>query len=204
MALFCWLAAIHTLAAVQRADVVELANGDREIRKLDRGKLTLKTDGIGTLSIEWDDVDRVTSAASYDVELPSGQRLFGSQERGDAGSVGIVTATGRERLPLGGIVRLTPLGETFCRPAGEGDQSVAEALPGVKFEWFKSNVRHTRVVVLNRCSPSVLRKTQLAYLANSDDRTATTEQRMARAPRMPITLRPVSVEEEGGAGGIPG
>ena len=61
----CWLAAVGT-ASAQKTDVVELRNGDRitcEIQKLARGKLTVKTDGIGTISIEWDDVERVRSTA---------------------------------------------------------------------------------------------------------------------------------------------
>jgi hypothetical protein len=40
-----------------KTDVVELRNGDRitcEIRKLERGKLTVKTDGLGTIAVEWD------------------------------------------------------------------------------------------------------------------------------------------------------
>jgi hypothetical protein len=63
--LACWLAATG-IASAQKTDVVELLNGDRvtcEIQKLSRGKLTVKTDGIGTISIEWDDVERVTSTA---------------------------------------------------------------------------------------------------------------------------------------------
>ncbi len=42
-----------------KTDIIELLNGDRitcEIQKLERGKLTVKTDGLGTISIEWNDV----------------------------------------------------------------------------------------------------------------------------------------------------
>lgn len=113
----CWLAAGGT-AAAQKTDIVELLNGDRitcEIQKLDRGKLTVKTDGIGTIAIEWDDVARVTSAASYDVELASGTRLIGSIERGDPRTLRLVTPSGAEELSLDAIVRAARLGRTFWK-----------------------------------------------------------------------------------------
>jgi hypothetical protein len=119
LALFWCLTAMAAPAAAQKkTDVVQLVNGDRltcEIRKLDRGKLTVKTDGMGTVSIEWDDVEWVTSTATYDVELSSGERLFGSLERGDPKQVHVVTASGQEGQPLGEIIRLAPLRGTFWR-----------------------------------------------------------------------------------------
>jgi len=117
LTLLCWLAAIAP-AAAQKTDVIELSNGDRitgEIQKLDRGKVTVKTDGIGTISIEWDDVAHVTSAATYDVELESGTRLLGTVARGDARTMDLVSASGTERLALGTVVRLARVGRTFWR-----------------------------------------------------------------------------------------
>src|SRR5262245_12793538 len=64
-----------------KTDVVTLVNGDRitaEIKGLDRGKLTVKTDAAGTIGIEWNKVRRVESPASYEVELTSGARLLGT------------------------------------------------------------------------------------------------------------------------------
>ena len=89
-ALVLLLLLADSAAGATKTDIVELLNGDRitcEFRKLERGKLTVKTDGIGTIAIEWDDVARVTSAASYDVELESGQRFFGSLARSDARTI---------------------------------------------------------------------------------------------------------------------
>ena len=74
-----------TAYAAAKTDIVELANGDRmtcEIKKLDRGKLTVKTDGLGTVSIEWDDIQHITSAQRFNVELASGERTVGSLGRG--------------------------------------------------------------------------------------------------------------------------
>lgn len=118
LALVMLLSSVGTAHAAPKTDIVELTNGDRitcEIRKLERGKLTVKTDGIGTISIEWDDVERVTSTASFDIELASGRRVFGSLARGDAGTVDVATSSGTERLPLADIVRITPIGGTFWR-----------------------------------------------------------------------------------------
>ncbi len=74
-------------AFAAKTDIVELINGDRitcEIKKLDRGKLTVKTDGLGTISIEWDDIQHITSPMRFNVELATGERTFGSLGRGDA------------------------------------------------------------------------------------------------------------------------
>jgi hypothetical protein len=104
--------------AATKTDVVELANGDRitcEIRRLERGKLTVKTDGIGTISIEWDDISRVSSAAAYDVEQASGRRVFGTLVRADVRSVDVVSGGTIERLSLSSIVRISPLGGTLWR-----------------------------------------------------------------------------------------
>ena len=113
----CSLSAVVP-AAAKKTDIIELVNGDRitcEIQKMDRGKVTAKTDGLGTLSIEWDDVVRVSSIAVYDVELESGTRLAGSLSRGDAYTVVLLSGLSKERLELGKIVRLTRLGRTFWR-----------------------------------------------------------------------------------------
>jgi hypothetical protein len=131
--------------AADKTDVVELVNGDRitcEIRKLDRGKLTVKTDGIGTLSIEWDDVAFVTSPSSFDIELATGERAYGSLVRGDARSVDVVGGTGTERLPLGAIVRISPLGGTFWRRLdGAIDAGFSFAQANVQTQWtFNTSV----------------------------------------------------------------
>jgi hypothetical protein len=128
------------LAAAQaKTDIIELRNGDRitcEIRKLERGKLTVKTDGIGTIAIEWDDVQRVTSKASYDVELMTGVRVFGSLERGDADMVVVSTSSGSERLTLATIVRISPVGGTiWSRMDGSVDAGFSFTQANVQTQW---------------------------------------------------------------------
>jgi hypothetical protein len=135
------------ILAAPKTDVVELLNGDRitcEIRKLDRGKLTVKTDGIGTIAIEWNDVGRVASTASYDVELASGRRIFGSLIRGDAGSVEVVSPSASERVTIAEIVRIAPLGGTLWRRLdGSIDAGFSFTQANVQTQWtFHSDVSY--------------------------------------------------------------
>jgi hypothetical protein len=107
-----------TVRAAPKTDVIELLNGDRitcEIRSLDHGKITVKTDGLGTISIEWDDIERFASNAMFDIELDTGSRYFGSFARGASRTADVITAAGVEHLPLDRIVRISPLGTTFWR-----------------------------------------------------------------------------------------
>jgi hypothetical protein len=63
--------------AREKTDVVYFTNGDRilcEIKKLERGKLTVKTIRFGTIGIEWDNIAYIESAHSYEVVLRSGIR----------------------------------------------------------------------------------------------------------------------------------
>src|SRR5215204_5576072 len=136
--LFVCSTAAPCVAAV-KTDIVELRNGDRitcEIRKLERGKLTVKTDGLGTVAIEWDDVERVSSKASYDVELQSGVRLFGSLERSDPGAMVVGAAPGGVRTLLGEIVRIAPVGGTLWRRLdGTVDAGFSFAQANVQTDW---------------------------------------------------------------------
>ena len=64
----------------ERTDVIYLQNGDRitgEIKSLFRGKLEFKTDHMGTVFIEWDDIREIVSTTGHAVELTNGQRFYG-------------------------------------------------------------------------------------------------------------------------------
>jgi hypothetical protein len=74
----------------QKTDVLVLHRGDAitgEVKELNRGKLSYKTDDMGTLSIEWDKVAHITSTNYFDVENKLGVRFFGrlaaSEEPGE-------------------------------------------------------------------------------------------------------------------------
>jgi hypothetical protein len=140
------LPAAPCLAAV-KTDIVELVNGDRvtcEIRKLERGKLTVKTDGIGTIAIEWDDIARVTSTTTYDIELKSGERYFGSLARGDARTISVVSASGAQRLAMLDVIRITPLrGGFFHRLDGSISAGFSFTEANLQTQWtFDTNVEY--------------------------------------------------------------
>jgi hypothetical protein len=122
-----------------RTDVIELANGDAitgEIKNLDRGILTYKTDSAGTLGVEWEDVVSITSKDSFDISTVSGGRFFGRLEKleRDAPSVRVVGAEDSADLFLQNIVNIIPikagflqridgslsLGYSFTRASGVG------------------------------------------------------------------------------------
>lgn len=74
----------------QKTDVLVLYRGDSitgEVKELNRGKLSYKTDDMGTLSIEWDKVAHLTSTNYFDVSNRYGTRYFGrlaaSEEPGE-------------------------------------------------------------------------------------------------------------------------
>ncbi len=98
-------------------DVVLLKGGDRltgEIKKLNRGKLTFKTDHLGTVDIEWDEILSLESAASYTIELQDGTEIFGSLTVGaPEGMLRIETGQGPVETSMGRILRMTPVKATF-------------------------------------------------------------------------------------------
>ncbi len=81
------LALVPAAAAVAapKTDVVVFLNGDRltgEVKGLERGQLSLKTDAAGTLSIEWARLASVSSNQLLQVELTSGLRYLGQAFEG--------------------------------------------------------------------------------------------------------------------------
>jgi hypothetical protein len=102
--------------AKPKTDVVLLKNGDRvtcEIKSLDRGLLKVSTDDMGTISIEWQKIAAVTSAARFEVETATGDRFYGSLAPAGADRVAVVSDTAQPVLDLPSITRLTPLEHSF-------------------------------------------------------------------------------------------
>jgi hypothetical protein len=99
--------------AAQRTDVLTIVNGDEitgEIKRLARGKLSYKTDDMGTLSVKWDKVLRLRTTHIQEVVLASGRRMFGSlRDAEDEGQIVIVGDT----VDVLQIVEITPIEATF-------------------------------------------------------------------------------------------
>jgi hypothetical protein len=104
-------------AAAQKTDIVLLLNGDRltcEIKQLDRGRLVVTTDDMGTVNIEWDKVREVTAAAMFEIDDESGSRYLGSLAPGAAaGEMIVKTRVGDLTLPMPSVARLQRIGSGF-------------------------------------------------------------------------------------------
>jgi len=77
--------------AAPKTDIITLHNGDVitcEIKELSHGKLRVKTDDMGMLSIEWDKIARVVSRYLFLVKLDDGSLLYGQIP--DSGEDGIL------------------------------------------------------------------------------------------------------------------
>ena len=98
-------------------DVVVLKNGDRitgEVQQLDRGRLRYKTDDIGTVEIEWDNVQSVTAAAPFDVDDVNGDLYLGTLAPGPAAGQVLIAWKGEEHtVELSRIVRMRRLHTSF-------------------------------------------------------------------------------------------
>ncbi len=102
-----------------KLDVIHLSNGDTvtgEIKRLERGILTVSTDFMGTVSIEWRGVARVTSPQTFDVEMGSGARFSGTMPESDREGVIRISETDQniETLESPDIVRMRSLDKTFA------------------------------------------------------------------------------------------
>jgi len=103
--------------ARDKTDVVILRNGDRlsgDIVSLEFGILTLKTDNMSTLSIEWPAVRSVTSKFDFAIERRDGTKLHGVIATSDDEVDLIVTSdAGIVRLPMGEVERISRFSPNF-------------------------------------------------------------------------------------------
>jgi hypothetical protein len=99
--------------------VVVLKNGDHitgEVQQLERGRLQLKTDDLGTVEIEWDKVASVAAAAPFDVDDLQGNRYLGSLAPGPGVGELLIEWRGRsEAVRLLNVVRLRRLDTSFWK-----------------------------------------------------------------------------------------
>ena len=111
------LLAVTALPALaQKTDVVKLVNGDTltcEIKSLDRGRLQVSTDHLGTVNIEWDKVVAVTAKRLFRVETTTGVRLLGPLTTTTPGRVDIIEASGPVSVPAIDVVFIAPIERGF-------------------------------------------------------------------------------------------
>lgn len=106
-------------ASAAKTDVVVLRNGDRltgEVTQLDRGRLTFKTDDMGTVTIEWNKVKSVAATAPFDVDDVHGNRYLGSLAPGSVPGQVVISWDGHtDTLELANVIRLRRLSTSFWK-----------------------------------------------------------------------------------------
>jgi len=110
----------NQLSARPKDDVVILENGDilhGEIKGLQRGVLTLKTDWMGTVQIEWIHVKEIRSNLPFEVVLSDGRKGLGTLRSDPV--AGVLEVSGRDSALEAGhveVVGITPIeGEVLSR-----------------------------------------------------------------------------------------
>lgn len=99
----------------EKTDVIVLRNGDRvtgEIMSLGNGLLTYKTNDMGTLTIEWEKVARISSRSPFILEGSDGQRHTGAiQEASEPGRLVVLTDDGPVTLDTSHVVGIVRFGK---------------------------------------------------------------------------------------------
>ena len=110
-------------AWAQKTDVVKLVNGDTltcEIKLLDRGRLQVSTDHLGTVYIEWDKVFSVTANRIFRVETSTGLRMLGALATSEPKHLDVVQETGPVTVDQPDVVYIAPIGRSFWRQLDGG------------------------------------------------------------------------------------
>lgn len=130
-------------AAAEKTDVVLLVNGNAitgEVKSLDFGALSYKTDSMGTVTIDWEDVVGVTSKQTLQVEVADGTRYFGHLNTSDERfHISVVTLSQTFDLATSQVVRMTPI---------DTDESFLERLDG-SFSLGFTTQKSSEVTTLN-------------------------------------------------------
>jgi len=100
-----------------KTDIVLLKNGDRitgEVKGLELGKLTFSTDTMGTVYIDWMDIEEIFSSTGQAIELTNGQRFYGPLAKSEDDEMMVVkTDMGPVGLNTQDIVSLYPVEAGF-------------------------------------------------------------------------------------------
>jgi hypothetical protein len=116
---FVQLLLLSPVSARPKTDVVILANGDQltgEVKGLQSARLEFKTDTMETVYIKWEEVEQVSSEYSFQVELESGVRFFGTLGvPAESGMLSVVGIDGTVGLNLEQVVFIRPIKQQFWK-----------------------------------------------------------------------------------------
>jgi hypothetical protein len=108
---------VSVTAWAEKTDIVYLTNGDRvtgEVKSLERGMLEFKTDHMGTVLIEWEDISEIVSRTGQTVELANGQRFYGPLTKPEnSDMVMVATQQGTIGLNSLDVVKMYPVKSGF-------------------------------------------------------------------------------------------
>ena len=116
--LWCFVAS----AWADKTDIIILNNGDRitgEVKNLIAGQLELKTDYMGTVFIDWENIRDLISQTGQQIELSDGQRIVGSLDKPKVSSpdekevIIIRSDKGQIEVDSADVVRMYPVGGGF-------------------------------------------------------------------------------------------
>ena len=109
--------AAGTALAAPKVDLIVLQNGTRvigEVRSMQKARLELGTDDMGTIQVEWGNVTQVTAPEFFEIEDMGGGLYFGSLRPGPGqGVLEIVADWGTETLPLREVARIQRVKASF-------------------------------------------------------------------------------------------
>jgi hypothetical protein len=139
---------LATPAFSEKTDVVILLNDDRitgEIKSLERGRLTFKTDPADNILIKWTDIKRLISTASFEIESRTGRRYFGHLAPSDGQrQLHVVGVMDSLVLSFDQVVAIQPIKQTFwARIDGSVDVGLNYTQANVLLQWtFNSEVKY--------------------------------------------------------------
>src|SRR6516225_2850669 len=176
--LLLWGSLICGLAwgyARDKSDVVVLRNGDRisgDIHSLEFGILTLSTDNMSTLSIEWPAVRSIASKFEFAIERNNGSKYHGTIATSEDGTDLVVTSdAGTVRFPMTQLERISRFSPNFWDRINGG--------LSVGFSYSKSSAIQVSNVNFNANYRSTKIDSSLSFSSNTTkDSSGTTTNRV--------------------------
>jgi Protein of unknown function, DUF481 len=162
--------------ARDKSDVVVLRNGDRisgDIHSLEFGILTLSTDNMSTLSIEWPAVRSVRSKFEFAIERRDGTKYHGVIATSeDAADLVVQSAGGSVRIPMSEVERISRFSPRFWDRINGG--------LSIGFSYSKSSSISVSNVNLNANYRSISIDSSLAFSSNTtkDSSGSTTDRQL--------------------------
>ncbi len=101
-----------------KTDVIVLLNGDRitgDIKSMTRGRLEYSTDDVGRLQVEWSKIASIRTTHLLQVDLASGEKLFGVLAPGSAPGMVLVGTDPGVEVPIGDVVAMVLVDAGFLQ-----------------------------------------------------------------------------------------